>query len=208
METFLGVSCVPDHKIYLSTLSGGLDSFLLTYMILNDLPNSKVVLSTATHKHLNYYNVEYVNGIREKFDELFPNRIIEHKIVKYNDRADARARRGSVTRALVEKHNIDGLFSGMTANPSDVENLLTDDRDFTRDTPGEEKTHSMVINGKIVYHYQPFVNYTKKKVAELYQQYDIMDLTALTISCESKTPPRPCKDCWWCREKHWAFNFY
>jgi len=89
----------------------------------------------------------------------------------------------------------------MTTNPKE---LQIEGRDETRDVPREWRSKSR--NG--IYHYQPFINRDKRYVAELYKQHQLQELADLTISCESLTAPRPCKTCWWCKEKYWAFGFY
>ena len=63
-------------------------------------------------------------------------------------------------------------------------------------------------------HYRPFVNVDKKFVADLYKQFDLMDdLFPLTMSCigfdyQTNYFTEPCKKCYWCHEKKWAFGCY
>lgn len=200
MERILSI---PDNKNYICTLSGGLDSALLSFLVLKLLPNSNVVFNTGCHAHLDYYNETNVIQLRNWFDKHFPNRVLHHHIEYYTDRTDAQSRRGEVITKLSSDWNIRGIFSGMTANPN-VPELMTEDRDKRRDIPDEWKT----VNKRGIYHYQPFIDHDKKYIAKLYNEYAILDLADLTVSCENETPPRPCCRCWWCREKFWAFGFY
>ena len=63
-------------------------------------------------------------------------------------------------------------------------------------------------------HYTPFINVDKKFIADLYNQFDLMSsLFPLTKSCigfakETEFFTKPCKTCFWCHEKKWAFNTY
>ena len=62
--------------------------------------------------------------------------------------------------------------------------------------------------------YRPFMNVDKKFLAEIYRQEELMDtLFPLTESCvgfsnETNGFSEPCRICFWCVEKHWAFGCY
>ena len=148
--------------------------------------------------------------IRDRFNVIaitnwlharFPNRIEEHYIGYYKDRNEARNNRTKTRDRLIDKHKASGILTGMTLNPSE---LLIEGRDESRD----KKREIRVISSHGVYHYRPFINSTKQTVAELYNEHNLQDLANLTISCESESLPRPCKECWWCKEKYWAFGYY
>ena len=67
-------------------------------------------------------------------------------------------------------------------------------------------------NGNI--HYMPFINIDKKFIAGLYEQFNLIDTLFLsTMSCigfkkETKNFTEPCRKCFWCYEKKWAFGCY
>lgn len=196
------IDLIPNSGRYLSTLSGGLDSALLTFLVLKNKPECQIVLSTICFAHMQDYNLPYVKNIRQYLDTQFPGRIIAHRIGFLPDRETAiNGGKAKQTKQLVEQYNITGILSGMTKNPPE---LQTEGRDETRDVTRE--WCSMSRNG--IYHYQPFINRDKRSVAQLYQQLDLQELADLTISCEALERPRPCKKCWWCKEKHWAFGYY
>ena len=192
---------VPNSGTYVMMLSGGLDSALLSYLVLKELPNTKLVLSSVCHESLNYYNLFNVIAITNWLHARFPNRIEEHYIGYYKDRNEARNNRTKTRDRLIDKHKASGILTGMTLNPSE---LLIEGRDESRD----KKREIRVISSHGVYHYRPFINSTKQTVAELYNEHNLQDLADLTISCESESLPRPCKECWWCKEKYWAFGYY
>lgn len=193
---------MPDSITYLSTLSGGLDSALATYLTMKLKPESMMVLSSICLAHMDNYNLDNVKNIMNYLDHAFPFRIIDHRIGFLADREQAKnGGRAKQTRELIEQHNCQGIISGMTANPKE---LMTEGRDETRDVARDWR--SMSPNG--IYHYQPFINRDKRYIAELYQRYQLQELADLTVSCEAENGPRPCKKCWWCKEKHWGFGFY
>lgn len=54
----------------------------------------------------------------------------------------------------------------------------------------------------------PIFSMCKKGLAEQYRKYDLMDtLYPFTKSCTATTR-LPCKKCFWCHEKKWAFGTY
>jgi len=200
---------IPDNKTYIVYLSGGLDSALVLFLIGTYLPNSDLVLVTATHNHMSHYNKPYVIDIVSWFTTRFDNRIVDHKFINYTDRIDSQARKQSDFDDTVREYYADGRFVGMTLNPIGIEDLMTDDsRDKRRDVKNGWKKDMTKYFGKEFMSYQPLNDIDKKAVASLYAQYDLASLAEITISCESLIEPKPCKTCWWCREKYWGFGHY
>ena len=119
----------------------------------------------------------------------------------YKDRNEARNNRTKTRDRLIDKHQASGILTGMTLNPSE---LMIEGRDESRD----KERQFEITSSHGVPHYRPFINDTKKVIAELYNKHNLESLSKLTISCEAVEPPRPCKECWWCKEKHWAFGYY
>ena len=56
-------------------------------------------------------------------------------------------------------------------------------------------------------HEFPWSTVTKRFISEQYKKFDINELSKLTNSCTISSTV-PCKECWWCRERYWAFNSY
>jgi len=55
---------------------------------------------------------------------------------------------------------------------------------------------------------RPFSGVNKKWIKEKYDEYNLMEtLYPLTVSCTHHYD-YPCKKCFWCLEKHWAFGSY
>ena len=54
-----------------------------------------------------------------------------------------------------------------------------------------------------------FCSVDKKFLAEIYEQENLMnDLFPNTVSCTNISKIEPCKKCYWCEEKKWAFGMY
>jgi len=125
---------------------------------------------------------------------------------------------------FVIENNIDRLhneddyvhLSGVTMNmPKSIRKLYgveghgsRDSENIGTNTHGEPRLDSK----------NPWMRYTKKTIAELYKQENLMDdLFMLTESCVVETEEAlkdmgadsfPCKKCYWCTEKKWAFGSY
>lgn len=57
--------------------------------------------------------------------------------------------------------------------------------------------------------YIPFINKDKKELAELYKEHNLTDsLFPITRSCVEVTSnfDKHCGECWWCKERLWAFG--
>ena len=53
----------------------------------------------------------------------------------------------------------------------------------------------------------PFGAVDKKWVKLQYRYHGIMDLANMTVSCIADQTS-PCRECWWCKERFWAFGNY
>lgn len=120
-----------------------------------------------------------------------------------------------------DSKNIGMLVGGITMNPP-VEDMESDWRPSgwkhplgPRYEPRRSKEHETIAWSEIGRsHYHPFVNVDKSFVAGLYEQEGLMDtLYPMTESCtgfayETNWFTEPCKQCFWCWEKYWAFGSY
>ena len=114
---------------------------------------------------------------------------------------------------LWDSKTIEVLFHGRTANPP-VEEAEAHNLTFKRENQRDG-------NEKFVYHekhnrpfYVPFNNVDKRFIAENYKKFNLMEeLFPITGSCVGYAEAtdnfsKPCRVCWWCREKKWAFGMY
>jgi len=135
------------------------------------------------------------------------------------------------------------FFNGLTMNPPEnVRELYEDFHDGIKHMKMEEAAYlyerspnppKWFIPGKQQYEftgnaddyesgrmmwYQPWRNWDKKAIAELYDQFGLTDsLFPLTRSCENggdvtyiddPLMETHCEQCWWCIERYWAFGRY
>jgi hypothetical protein len=135
---------------------------------------------------------------------------------------------------LVLDNKIDAIISGTTHTPPDDEtynnwpflqnrrgktgsNILVE-HEVWIESNGEPCTltrrHFGTKTDKTLLQYRPLALVNKKWVAEEYRKNNLMEsVFPKTISCvgyadDTKNFTEPCKECWWCKEKHWAFGFF
>lgn len=113
------------------------------------------------------------------------------------------------------KENLPGAYrvSGMTSNPPDDvmhEGGFYEVAERRRDKH-ETREYLSGKNNKI---YQPLTNVDKKFVAGVFEEHGLMeDLFELTGSCIGNAKSQGygmhgCGNCFWCKEKEWAFGVY
>tara|TARA_Y100000015_G_scaffold41763_1_gene48280 strand:- start:799 stop:1521 length:723 start_codon:yes stop_codon:yes gene_type:complete len=202
-------------------LSGGADSSLVMFMTCRELEARKsdatIIPITGVHnaRPTNIWNAE---EIVQLFKEMFPSvNIGEHEVDYYdkNHEKDKVNHHRAHEDRLRDNGTIEVLFHGRTANPTKAEaekhNLMYK-REERRDRHGHDRVPYHEHHGKPFY--CPFEFVDKRFVATQYKKFNLMDnLFPLTASCveyAEKTDyfTKPCKECWWCREKKWAFDMY
>jgi hypothetical protein len=211
-----------DFKKIGINLSGGCDSALVMFMTCRELiarDKLDVVIHPITGVHnkrpTNIWNAE---EIVELFREMFPAVEIGEHFVDYYDKDHEKDKTNQHLKhetRLREEGKIEVLFHGRTANPDKDEaekhNLLYK-REERRDKHGNEREPFHEHHDKPFYCPMEFVD--KRFVADIYRSFGLMEnLFPLTASCvaygeETDYFTKPCKECWWCREKKWAFGMY
>ena len=144
------------------------------------------------------YGIINFEEILELFKEEFPEVNIKTYFNSYDQKITGHKKPffREVDKDLFENYGIETILFGTTANPIDVEDLI-EGRDETREN----------INLKDNRYRVPLNSIDKRFVADYYKQTSFLKRAfPLTISCIEKIGP--CKKCWWCREKKWAFGVH
>lgn len=213
------------------SVSGGTDSALLFYLICKFVPDVSILPWSAN----DIYRPTNLDAARSVYDAIknhFPDREIKPMYEFDIDTKDPYWRRfsrenykntynlsiGGFTKNSIISHKTELLYetdevrmhiNGLTANPPEeivkqlgIENI-TEKRRYSKDNETKLKTM-----------YKPFRNVDKKWVAGMYERFELMDwIYPLTQSCtgfaqETNFFTEPCKECFWCNEKKWAFGTY
>jgi hypothetical protein len=188
-------------------LSGGADSALLLYCLVKMVEERDTITSiypitgydVTTPDIITYESAQsIIDWIQNKTKCNFIKPLIVLPYMNKDDTKDEMVRVGR--RYLNQRYGcevtIDGTSLGMQDSP--------------RSGPiGYEWVDDQSIRSLAVkYPYQfPWSTVNKKFIAAQYKKFGIEELSNLTNSCivSSKSP---CKECWWCKERYWAFGSY
>jgi hypothetical protein len=175
------------------------------------------------------------NNILDQFDIHFPEiKILRHAFNRFENYKNPGSKGKSLGNNLftiADKHNGKIItFSAGTCNPPkevqdeygvfdkrdpgrDIDNAKNEDSFYFMDKNGNK--YLDFINNNVLFS-KPFLLVNKKFVADHYQRIDFLknNIFHLTTSCVERSPhitnswAEPCKKCWWCKEKYWAFGKY
>lgn len=217
------------EKIGMS-LSGGTDSALLFYLLCKYVPEIKIVpwcgidIYRAAH-------IFYAREIHQIISEMFPNVDID-PLYEFNiDVKDPHWIKISENKTNI--HNIpqSGFIKGLICHYESMKlnekglvnhhiNALTANppREVCKELGFydrcEERRFSSDNQTKLETTYKPFRNVDKKWVYGMYKKFNLMEnLYPYTQSCvgfsrDTNYFTEPCKKCFWCHEKLWAFGTY
>ena len=111
------------------------------------------------------------------------------------------------TDYLLEKNNLDYMYSGTTTNPTDIDNAGAP---IFRNQENMQFDVNKVISKTNI---DPFALITKDWIIAQYYNFNILDLLDLTRSCDKNievsntdTIPQPCNECFFCKERNWAID--
>jgi hypothetical protein len=203
-------------------LSGGADSAILLYILCDYIKKNNLdikvlpITSCVIAKPIMIEGTFRVtNKVRELFNYDIP--FLLDNFLYYRGRKvfefDI-----NVYVKLFQEGVIDCLMGAGTTFASEEElkrHNMWDDRPEYRALDFVPSEYENLIPGNEKYKiYKPFLRYDKKLIAELYDMFNVRDtLFPATKSCiagfsESRGWSTPCKRCWWCKERFWAFGQY
>lgn len=206
----------PDHSNILCNLSGGADSALLAYLVVDYcqkyIPEAKINFITCANPVKGWYHAKFANRVLDAILKKTHSKQIHGHYVFYRE---------DQTRDIIKEVEIDyikrGLantvFNALTQNPPSEEKHLQEGRFELRD-PGHDRVpyNNFLIEGVYVDYHLPFVKADKRMVAHIYKELELDWLYESTRSCEQHWKDNDndmeehCGHCWWCKERHWAFG--
>tara|TARA_B100000424_G_scaffold224429_1_gene184327 strand:- start:765 stop:1562 length:798 start_codon:yes stop_codon:yes gene_type:complete len=112
-------------------------------------------------------------------------------------------------RKLFNNKMIDIMVGGLTSNPPKKVLDSWSEEVYVEPRRSNNKRKEC-MEGRV---YKPFINVDKKFLNSLYEQHNILELRDITQSCvgrakETNWWTKPCKKCFWCWERKWAFGSY
>jgi hypothetical protein len=210
-------------------LSAGTDSAFLMYSTLKKIQqdnlDSAVIPITGVDIR-RPTNEWHAREIVLYFKEQFPDvKILQHQFNYYDKEheKDKPNKHKEHEKKLFSEKTIDVLFHGVTANPdkqSMIDMGFYENRETKRDSKNSKfvshanQSHTGDLYRDNFMWYAPFAFLNKKFIAEEYRKNGLMEeLFPMTASCigyakHTNFWSEPCKECWWCKEKKWAFGMY
>jgi len=190
------------------SLSGGADSALAFYCLLKTLSDrNQDTLVYTMHGYDTFRTVarsyEAADAVYEYIVSLFNIEVPPlHTFAFYKNKAVGKYEWFFPNYIyLKNKYNIEDMITSMTLGMPDRKrpNWNEDKYELT-----EEEVIAMSKEAPLRF---PFATVDKKFIAHQYRKLGLSDLSALTSSCVGDQKV-PCKKCWWCEERYWAFKSY
>lgn len=190
-------------KMYIK-MSGGVDSSLLAYCVAKHVIDNNVEVSL---------HPVIIIEPSAPFQELFATKIIKivenllnikfSKPVVYNLGVGENKiqKMRSIEKSLMDDNTV--IASGTTQYPKDLE----------FNVPGGPEDLRIGVFPVLWEEniFTPFINLDKREIAELYKKYNLVEvLLPYTRSCVAETTDFDwiCSECWWCKEREWAFGIW
>jgi hypothetical protein len=206
-------------------VSGGADSAILLYIVCryikdNDLDITVLpITSCIIQKPIMMEGTFRVtNKVRELFNYDIPFLLDNflyyrgRKIFKFTNEVH----KNMLSEGVVDM--IIGAGTGWTSEEELKKNKMWEKRPLWRDKELNLTQYEPILeeDGTPTEYtlYKPFIRVDKKFTVEMYDLYGVRDtLFPVTRSCIDKFSKtegwsKPCKKCWWCRERYWAFGEY
>lgn len=210
---------VPEpHKKICINISGGADSAMILWMLIQYcekfIPDAEIHVITSANPIKGWYNANWSTRVLDKVLQITGTNLIKSHYTFYST-DQIRSEIDEAERSIKKLHDITFTIHGTTQNPSLDTPGLEDGGRFAKRDPG----HSVPIieeyeNG--ITRWMPLIKVDKRMSVYLYEHFDLMeDLFPSTRSCEQEArhnKDKPdwmithCGECWWCRERHWAFG--
>jgi 7-cyano-7-deazaguanine synthase in queuosine biosynthesis len=188
------------------SFSGGVDSSLLVYLVLNQIKDEPVHLFTLSIVGRNLSQHKITSDVLNKICQLTNNyNIIQHVSICNNDATAAANMQVLPRKMLYEQQSIKSMLYGDNANPPadcGIENFEKF-KMFNENFRSPLYTRSM----RLAYPGQfcPLTNLNKQDIVKIYCEQGIIDTVfPLTKSCSSDYGSNPCGTCWFCGERSWG----
>jgi 7-cyano-7-deazaguanine synthase in queuosine biosynthesis len=187
------------------SFSGGADSSLLVYLVLNQIKDEPVHLFTISTVKRNLSQHKITSDVLNKICQLTNNyNIIQHvSICNNNDEGSAQIQ-VLPRKMLYEQQSIKSMLYGDNANPPadcGIENFEKFEM-FNENFRSPLYTRSLQVS---LGQFCPLTNLNKQDIVKIYCEQGIIDsVFPLTRSCGSDYNNNPCGTCWFCRERSWG----
>lgn len=200
----MDIEILADKKIGIS-LSGGADSALLAFILMNNYDGDLHFFTHASQEK-SFRTVKNSILVIERCIELTKKINCYHHI-KY-DRQQQRDTFLNFLLDSVDSKIIDVMYTGTTSAPpnyiqKNFNEQLPEGINARRD---QNRIKQLYTHNNRLFH--PLINFSKKEIFSMYRDLNILDtIYPVTNSCENlHQHSGHCGECWWCEERKWAFD--
>ena len=200
-KTFSFDTQLNNYKSLGLALSGGIDSALLLYYLLNQ--DYKIKCYTAIDKN-NDNNRQAATDIKDLIEKKTGKTVEHFEFIEY-EKDHEKGKREKMTEIwtnLFNSNTIDCILTGAIQYLKSI-----DDKWNQVDKKKATDTKWMKGNGTYIT-YRPFLEHDKTWIKQGCDANELTDnLVKISVSCNSTSTPA-CKDCLPCAEKYQAFGCY
>ena len=208
----------PHTKICIN-ISGGADSAILLYMLIRYcekyIPEAEIHVITSANPIKGWKNAKWSTTVIDRILQIFYyTTLIKSHYTFYSD-DQRRSELNDTEKMIKERTGITFTIHGTTQNPP----LEVCEEFGLPQFKGRDAGHgrTTMSNGFYIHaRYMPFMNVDKRMIAHLFIHFNMLEkLFPFTRSCEwhnsntfnSADPgDKHCGECWWCKEREWAFG--
>lgn len=183
-------------------LSGGADSALILYLLVEMIKerNQTEVKIYPFHGIESEYSENTCKNIIDHIEKITNTHFIQPLYTYEYDKPLTTSKSIALKSELdrfKKKYNIEYQIRGISQG---MENWERPEQ--SGDIVGE----TLIELSKIDPHTFPWATVNKKFIASQYEKFGLQNLSNMTNSCIKGLPP--CRECWWCKERYWAFGSY
>lgn len=219
---FFDIQIPEETKKILISFSGGSDSLLTLYSVCDYIKSFDLGIEVACVHGLDLkdcseslHNVDIMlDKLKEIFNIDIPLHVFEYRGLKGKTEKHSR-----YINEIIIENNYDMIIYGSSANPpKDIMQKIypeynskkkrRPDRDIMKRMK-EPLIKKQNYGNKTGYMYFPLLRLHKKQINEVSLMFpELNNLQSLTRSCDNTKNGLPCKNCYSCAEKKWAFGYY
>lgn len=209
-------------KTILVSFSGGTDSLLTLYSICDYIKTYNLDIKVYCVHGLDHKDcpesLHNVEDMLQKLKKIFlmdlPMHIFEYEGVEHKRQIHAE----NISR-IIQENNYNMIVYGSSANPD--RDIMTEIYPNNQERSDKRPDRNLSVRLKenflkseqhgdlSIYKYRPLLHINKKEIAEASQMFDdLWKIQTLTRSCDRMKDGQPCKNCYACAEKKWAFGYY
>lgn len=210
-QDIIDLSFLHRYKAAAMSVSGGLDSGTLLYLLAEEITQSNLnfpIYAITVPNRSDTACGHHAALVIEFVKSRFPNVEINHIIKSIIDGGNFKAKIATdIMREYFKQGLVDCYIDGVTKNPDSTFKFIEPNKDYVkRIFERDFNIQKIVETEDWLPKIRPFGGINKRGIYEITTKKGITeDLLSRTKSC-TDTKEYKCMTCWWCQERKWGFN--